>query len=49
MDAALLMQGKDDNKEKWHNSRCEACYTLSIEGTAAYARMQGLGKHSGSN
>ncbi|MDF2986603.1 MAG: hypothetical protein K0R50_2113 [Eubacterium sp.] len=32
MDAALLTQGKDDDKEKWQNSRREACYTLSIEG-----------------
>jgi hypothetical protein len=32
MDAALLTQGKDDNKEKWQNSRREACCTLSIEG-----------------
>ena len=28
----MLTQGKDDNKEKWQNSRREACYTLSIEG-----------------
>ncbi len=27
----MLTQSKDD-KEKWQNSRCEACYTLSIEG-----------------
>ncbi len=32
VDAALLTQGKDDDKEKWKNSRREACYTLSIEG-----------------
>ncbi|WP_313561361.1 hypothetical protein [Ruminiclostridium cellobioparum] len=32
MDAALLTQGKDDDKEKWQNSRREACYTLSIKG-----------------
>ena len=28
----MLTQGKDDDKEKWQNSRREACYTLSIEG-----------------
>jgi hypothetical protein len=32
MDAALLTQGKDDDKKKWQNSRREACYTLSIKG-----------------
>ena len=29
----MLTQGKDDDKEKWQNSRREACYTLPIEGT----------------
>ena len=28
----MLTQGKDEDKEKWQNSRREACYTLSIEG-----------------
>ena len=28
----MLTQGKDDDKEKWQNSRREACYTLSTEG-----------------
>ena len=28
-----LSQAKDDDKEKWQNSRREACCTLSIEGT----------------
>ncbi len=28
----MLTQGKDDDKEKWQNSRREVCYTLSIEG-----------------
>ncbi len=30
--AFALPQAKDDDKEKWQNSRREACYTLSIEG-----------------
>ena len=28
----MLTQGKDDDKEKWQNSRREVCYTLSTEG-----------------
>ena len=32
----MLTQGKDDDKEKWQNSRREACYTLSIEGILFY-------------
>ena len=28
----MLTQGKDDDKEKWQNSRREACYTLAIKG-----------------
>ena len=27
----MLTQSKDDDKEKWKNSRREACFTLSIE------------------
>ncbi len=35
----MLMQGKDDYKEKWQNSRREACYTLSIEGTVTACNL----------
>ena len=40
MDAALLTQGKDDDKEKWQNSRREACYTLLIEGIFHADKLQ---------
>ena len=35
----MLTQGKDDDKEKWQNSRREACYTLSIEGSIRFNKI----------